>query len=72
MIKKILAWVFYPQNRKEGRPVTVIKVRSWRPFWGDYGLEWPCMLVQRNGRRETASPVIMSHVKYYFNEGFKK
>ena len=28
---------------------TLVKVRSWRPSIGKYGLEWPTMLVDRKG-----------------------
>jgi hypothetical protein len=36
----------------------VVKVKSWKPAWGKYGMEWPAMLVDMNGyRRVTATPV---------------
>ena len=36
----------------------LIRVKSWVPYWGRYGLEWPTMLVDtRSGQRSTVSPV---------------
>ena len=34
----------------------LIKIRSWRIGWGAHGMEWPTLLVDRQGRRETATP----------------
>ena len=72
MILRILAWVFMPEDRKRGISGEVIKVKSWKPFWGDYGLEWPCMLIQRHGhQRQNISPCIWSYVRYYWERAFK-
>jgi hypothetical protein len=36
----------------------IIRVKSWRPSWGRYGIEWPCLLIDRlDGSRSTAWPV---------------
>ena len=36
----------------------LVDVVSWRPGWGEYGLEWPTMRVDSpGGSRATVSPV---------------
>lgn len=36
----------------------LIRVKSYRPYLGRYGLEWPTMLIEtRGGGRETVTPV---------------
>ena len=34
----------------------VLKVKSWSLQWGEFGLEWPCILIQRSIFRETITP----------------
>jgi hypothetical protein len=37
----------------------LVRVKSWRPWFGPHGLEWPTMLVDAYGyRRVTTSPVL--------------
>ena len=35
----------------------VVRVKSWKPWLGPYGIEWPVLLVDRLGMRETIVPV---------------
>ena len=35
----------------------LVCVKSWRPWWGPFGIEWPCMLIDRGAARLTVSPV---------------
>lgn len=37
---------------------TLVRVKSWCPSVGEYGLEWPTLLIDRpRGRRQTSTPV---------------
>lgn len=38
-------------------PDKLVFVKSWRPWLGPYGIEWPTMLIDRFGRRRNAAPV---------------
>ncbi len=41
-----------------GPKYKLIRFKSWRPSWGSYGIEWPCMLVDdRYGKRSSVVPV---------------
>jgi hypothetical protein len=40
-----------------GPDYKLVRVKSWRPWWGPHGLEWPVLLVDRRGMRETVVPV---------------
>jgi hypothetical protein len=51
-VKRLLAIVFLDRTYK------VVRVKSWRPYWGKYGLEWPTILADRMGTRSTVSPVL--------------
>jgi hypothetical protein len=35
----------------------VVRFKSFRPWIGPYGVEWPTMLVDHRGMRETSTPV---------------
>lgn len=36
----------------------IIRVKSWRPFFGRFGVEWPTLLVDsKHGQRQTITPV---------------
>lgn len=48
----------------------LIRVKSWRPSLGPHGIEWPTMLIDRNGyQRCTVTPVwnwaLVRHVFRY-------
>jgi hypothetical protein len=50
------SWLLRPLLWEEDR--VLVKVKSWRPSWGPYGLEWPTMLVDtKGGQRMTVTPV---------------
>ena len=38
-------------------PGKIIRIKSWLPTRGRHGIEWPLMLVERQGRRMTCTPV---------------
>lgn len=40
-----------------GSETKFVRLKSWRPFWGRYGVEWPTMVIDRCGMRSTATPV---------------
>jgi hypothetical protein len=40
-----------------GSGYELIRIKSWRPFWGPWGIEFPTMLVDRMGMRETVTPI---------------
>lgn len=36
----------------------LVRVKSWRPYLGPHGLEWPCLLIDSNRhRRMSINPV---------------
>jgi hypothetical protein len=35
----------------------VVCVKSWRPSIGEYGPEWPCLLVDSGGERKSLWPI---------------
>lgn len=50
-MRRLLEWVL-------GDGYKLVRVRSWRPTWGQYGIEWPTMRVRSPGGHEsTMSPV---------------
>ena len=53
-MKRFFAWLF----RDDGVH-RVVKIKSWQPVMGPYGIEWPTLLVdrQRGCGRQTISPV---------------
>lgn len=48
---RFLAYMLLAPNER------VVRVKSWWPTWGQYGLEWPCLLVDSLGVRRTCWPV---------------
>ena len=53
MITRIVLWLWGSTWIK-----TIIRVKSWRPCWGRYGIEWPSLLVDTIiGQRETVALV---------------
>ncbi len=50
-MKKYITKIFLGDNYK------IIKVKSWKPYLGPYGVEWPVLLVDYNGMRQTSVPV---------------
>ncbi len=50
MIPKLRRW-FLEDDAK------LVRIKSLKPFWGPYGLEWPVLLVDYLGNRWTQSPV---------------
>lgn len=51
-MNRFVAWLLLnPKDR-------LVRVQSWRPSWGKYGLEWPTMLIDRRGfQRSVQTPV---------------
>ena len=37
--------------------VRLVRVKSWKPWRGPYGIEWPVLLIDDAGQRVTAVPV---------------
>jgi hypothetical protein len=52
----MIEWLYRRAYWDGKRGCRVIRVKSWRPFWGPYGLEWPVLLVD-SPHRMTATPV---------------
>lgn len=51
-MNRLVAWLFLPSRDR------LIKVTSWRPSLGRYGMEWPGMLIDAHGyQRHRVTPV---------------
>lgn len=50
-MNKFLQWLLLDKDDK------LVGVKSWRPSWGRYGIEWPTLLYDRHGQRINGAPV---------------
>lgn len=49
---RVIGWLLFRPKDK------ILRVKSWRPSLGKYGIEWPTVLMDRNGyQRCTSTPV---------------
>jgi hypothetical protein len=39
------------------RGYVIVRVKTWKPWWGPHGIEWPCVLADYQSRRMTVTPV---------------
>lgn len=49
----MIEWLYKRAYWDGKRRCRVIQVKSWRPWWGPYGLEWPVLLVDAPHRMVT-------------------
>lgn len=51
-MKKLIEWAWGDPTMK------IVRVKSWKGWWGPYGFEWPVLLVDHKGGYRSTSSLV--------------